>query len=91
MLSARSPRATPGVNGGKGTGGGAGRVHWSGAETLAPEGVKPPEDASRSDTILDAHVSVSERGNEEAIRTARQQPCGSPRGAATDDGDALPF
>ena len=38
------------------------RVHWSGAETLAPEGVKPPEDASRSDSARDAHARVSARG-----------------------------
>src|ERR671933_1588184 len=39
----RKAKATKtGVNGGKGTGGGAGRVHWSAAQTLAPEGVKPP-------------------------------------------------
>src|SRR5919202_1215408 len=41
MLSARSHRAKPGVNGGKGTGGGAGRVHWSAAQTLAPEPCMP--------------------------------------------------
>ena len=28
------------------------RVHWSAAETLAPEGAKPPNVASRSDTLL---------------------------------------
>ena len=57
MLSARSHQATPGVNGGKGMGGAAGRVHWSTAETLAPEGVQPPEDAARSDSARDAHAS----------------------------------
>ena len=33
-----------------------------------------------------AHVSISERGNEDAIRMAREQPCGSPRGTAAVDG-----
>ncbi len=63
MLSARSHEAKPGVNGGKGTGGAAGRVHWSAAETLAPEGTQAPEGASQNDSALDAHVSVSEWGN----------------------------
>ena len=38
--------------------------------TLAAEGAKPPSACSRSDSALDAHVSTSERGNTEAIRTA---------------------
>ena len=42
MLSARSHEAKLGVNGGKGTGGAAGRVHWSAAETVAPEGREAP-------------------------------------------------
>ena len=37
-----SQQAKPGVNGGKGTGGAAGRVHWSAAQTLAPEGGEAP-------------------------------------------------
>src|ERR687886_2454733 len=37
-------------------------VHWSGAETLAPEGTQAPEGASQSDSALDAHASTSARG-----------------------------
>src|SRR5919199_6793523 len=50
-------------------------VHWSGAETLAPEGVKPPESASPSDSALDAHARVSARGNTRL--SGRQEPGGS--------------
>ena len=81
MLSARSHAATPGVNGGKGTGGQRPKVF---IVTLAPEGTQAPEHASRRDSVLDVHARVSERGN--IMLAGRRKPCGSPLRAGAADG-----
>ena len=59
----RKAKATKtGVNDGKGA---PWRVHWSAAETLAPEGTEAPESALQSNSALDAHARVSARGSKE--------------------------
>ena len=65
MLSARSQEAKPGVNGGKGAPERSGGVFFGAQrKPLRRRVAQPPGDASRSDSALDAHVSISERGKE---------------------------
>ena len=64
MFAFRKAKATkPGVNDGKGAPERSGDA-FIGAQRkpLRQRGAKPPQDAARSDSALDAHASIGERG-----------------------------